>query len=171
MKKKENEIKKKSSTSNLRVPDGTVYWTNLKQIMYNTHPNTLSWNFDKWLDALSDASDRVRFDYCLDPHGELQYIRAIQGHSGVPRIAPKFSSLLEIPCAWKVHIYHTGSSDSNSSIVEGGLNAGGTSDRRGRQRMLLLSCGSIGGAVARFHRIHHGRTPKCALQTLKNFRS
>ena len=71
----------------------------------------------------------MRFEYCLDSHGEPQYIRAIQGHSGMPRIDPKFFTLLEIPYEWKVHIYHTVSSKNWRSFVEGGLIAGGTSDR------------------------------------------
>ena len=35
----------------------------------------------------------------LDSHGEPQYIRSVEGHSGVPRIDPLIFTLLEIPYA------------------------------------------------------------------------
>ena len=47
-------------------------------------------------------------------------------------LSPNSFTLLEILFAWKTHIYHTGSSNNYRSIV-GGLIAGGTSDRSGRQ--------------------------------------
>ena len=45
----------------------------------------------------------------------------------------QFFTLLEILYEWQVHIHHAGSSNNYRSVVEGGLVAGGTSDRRGRQ--------------------------------------
>ena len=94
---------------------------------------TRSWKFKKWLEASSDASDRLGFESYLDAHGTPQYIRAIQGHSGTPRIDPKFCTLIKNLKKWKVHSYHTGSSHHYVSFVEGGLIAAGPSDRRGRQ--------------------------------------
>ena len=50
----------------IREPDGKEYWPRLMHIVSDPHSNSRSWNFSKWLDALSDASDRVRFEHCLD---------------------------------------------------------------------------------------------------------
>ena len=97
--------------------------------LHDPHLYERPWNFDKWL----EASDMIRFEYCPHPHGEPQYIRAILGHCGVPRIDPTFFTLLEMSYQWKVHVYHTGSSNNDKPIGAGGLIAGGTSDRRGRQ--------------------------------------
>ena len=75
----------------------------------------------------------IRFEYYPDSHGEPQNIRSIQGHNDVHRIDPKFCTVLEILYVWKVYIYHTRPSNNFRSIVEGGLIAGGTTHRRGRQ--------------------------------------
>ena len=42
-------------------------WPELTQRMFDPHPKSRSLKFDTWLDAISDASDRVRFECCLDP--------------------------------------------------------------------------------------------------------
>ena len=103
----------------LREPDGARKLAKIEaKNGWSASQHTKSWNSDKWLEALSDASDRVRFEYCLNPQGEPQYIRSILSHSGIPRIDPKFFMLLEIPFKWKVHICHTGSSNTFRSSVE-----------------------------------------------------
>ena len=66
------------------------------------------WDCDKLLKALAATSDKIRFEYCLDSHGGPQSIRPIHGHSGVPRINPKYFTLLQIPYAWIVYIYRAG---------------------------------------------------------------
>ena len=117
---------------------------------YDSYPNTRAWNCDRWLNALSAASDEVRFACCPDSHGEPQYIRSVQCHSGVLRIDPPFFTLL-VQYKWKGHMYHTGFSNIGRSIVNGGLIAGSTSDRRGRQACArLLGCGPVREVVARF---------------------
>ena len=147
-------ISKKAQTAlrhepNLRERDGAVCWPKLMQLMHDPHPKTRSWNFDKWLDAISDAPDRVTFGYRFDPHGETQYIRSIQGHSSVPSLYPKFFTLLETLYEWTVHNYHTGSLNNYRSIVEGRPIDGGTSDRRGRQACLLSAMDLWREVVAR----------------------
>ena len=86
----------------------------------------------------------MRFECCLDARGEPQYARSTQGHSGVSDVDPNFVTLLEIPNDWETHINHTGSLNNYRSIVQGRLIAGGTSDRRRRQIMLLLSDATVG---------------------------
>ena len=57
----------------------------------------------------------------------------MRGHNGVPEVNPTFFTPLQIPYEWKPLIYHTGSLNNCRSLVQGGLIAGGTSDRKGRQ--------------------------------------
>ena len=108
----------------VRESDGAVYWPKLVQWIDDTHFDSRSWHFSKWLVALSAESDRVRFEYCVDPHGEPKYIRSLRSQ--------QLFTLPEIPYEWKVHIYHTGASNNFRSIVKGGQIAGGTSASRGR---------------------------------------
>ena len=149
--------------SHVRETKGAENWPKVMRRIDDLHPKTRSWNFDQWFDALLDAPDRVRIEYCLDPHGERQYIRAMQGHRGVPRVDPTFFTLLEIPYEWKVHSYHT---ESYRSIVEGGLIAGGTSDRRARH-----TCFSAMDPLEepfRCYRILYERTSNGAPQNIQN---
>ena len=48
--------------------------------------NVQFWNFDTWVEVITRASNKMRFEYCLDARGEPQYLRSIQGHSGVPEV-------------------------------------------------------------------------------------
>ena len=41
--------------------------------MYDSYTNTRSWS-----NSLSQESDKIRFEYCPDSHGEPQYIRSIK---------------------------------------------------------------------------------------------
>ena len=106
----------------------------------DTFTRTQSWNFNMWLDPLSDASDRLRFQYFLDPHGKPQYIRAVQGHGGTPSSDPQFFTLLKNPVWLKkstrlpCRIFYT-------PIVEGRLIAGDTSDLRGTQTWFFSAMG------------------------------
>ena len=116
-----NPLSKKAQNRHeprLRETDGAVRRPKLTQRMDDPHHSTRTRNFNKWLEALSDASHRVRFECCHGPHVEPQYIRAVQGHGDVPRIDPKFFTLREIPCELFTQIYHAGSSQNYRSIVE-----------------------------------------------------
>ena len=57
------ESREYSSTrsSSLRIRWNSIL-AQIDENMHDPHPNTRSWNFDKWLDALSDASDWVKFE-------------------------------------------------------------------------------------------------------------
>ena len=85
-----------------------------------------SWNFDAWLEMLTTASNKMRFEYGFDARREPHFMRSIQGRSGVPEVNPKLLTLLEIPYEWKTQFYHTGSSKNYRSIIQGGLIGGGT---------------------------------------------
>ena len=61
--------------------------------------------------------------------GEPQYVRSIQGHSGLPEGNPILFTLLWILYEWTTFIFLSGSPDIFSSVVQGGLTAGGASDR------------------------------------------
>ena len=39
-----------------------------------------AWNFDTWMEMLTRASNKMRFEYCLDARGEPQDMRSVQGH-------------------------------------------------------------------------------------------
>ena len=120
----------------VREPDGAVHWQNLRRRMYDSYPNTQSWIFDKWLDALSAASDKVGFEYCLDSHGEPKYIRSIQRHSGAPKFADKFMCLAgKSECVESIHLPNR--LFEHLQVDRRGLIAGATSDRRGRQACFL----------------------------------
>ena len=80
------------------------------------------------MDPLPAASDEIRFEYCLESHERPQYIRSTQGH-GVARSDPKFFTLLEIPCAWKVRTstrqdFRTGQSSKEDASLEALVIAG-----------------------------------------------
>ena len=135
----------------LREPAGAAYWPTWMQIVSDPDPHARSGNVI-----------RVGIEHCFDSHGELQYIRSIEDHSGVPRNDPQFFTLLELPYEWKVHTYLSGSSNNYRSIVEGGLIARGISNRRARQACFH---GPIQGAVCPIHGILHERTSNSALQT------
>ena len=91
------------------------------------------------LEMLARASNKMRFEYCVDARGETQNMRSIQGHSGVPAANPNICTLLQTPCVWTTYIYHAGSSNDYRPIVQGGLIAGDTSDRRGNRKKTQCS--------------------------------
>ena len=45
-----------------------VHWPALVRRMCGSHPNTRCWSCDKWLTALSAASDKIRLKCCPDSH-------------------------------------------------------------------------------------------------------
>ena len=94
----EADFEEGSDYSSTRISLARGGWSSLSAI------NTIL-EFKQVLDALSDASGRLRFEHCLDSYGKLLYIRATQGHSGTLRIDPQFFTLLEIPKRWKTYFF------------------------------------------------------------------
>ena len=101
----------------------------MMQRMPDSFPDVQFWDFEKSLDALSSATNRVRFECCLDLQKKTHNMRSIRGHGGVPRIERTYY----IRTNGKYNFFFTGSSNNFRSIAAGGLIVGGTGDRRGRQ--------------------------------------
>ena len=78
------------------------------------------------------STDKVRYDYCLNPSGRIAYMRAIQGHSGGEQIDPQYQSNTK-KYFWTTYIYHLGSSWDLSSLCSAGLITGGRNAKNGRQ--------------------------------------
>ena len=68
----------------IRIPTHDLGISTSGCARYQMHPTGLDWNV-----VLTRS---------------LQYMRATQGRSGIPRIEPNFFTLLEIPYEWKVHM-------------------------------------------------------------------
>ena len=70
----------------------------------NNRPNTILEFLQVFGRVIRCHQTGFDFEFCLGLHGEPQYIRAIQGPSGIPSVDPKFFTLLETLFEWRVHI-------------------------------------------------------------------
>ena len=50
-----------------------------------------------------ESASKLRFEYCLNQHGTIHYMRALQGHSGGVRVDPTVQSNVKILCGWTRH--------------------------------------------------------------------
>ena len=74
------------------------------------------------------------FQYCLNSHGFIHYMRAIQGHSGGNIVYPSLLDNVKIPCNRREYIHHVGS--CLDLIIQPGLVAGG---KEGRQAVFFTA--------------------------------
>ena len=80
-------------------------------------------------------SDNI-FQYCLNSHGFIHYMRAIQGHSGGNKVDPSLLNNVKIPFNWREYIYPVGSCLDLHFIIQSGLVAGG---KEGRQAVFFTA--------------------------------
>ena len=115
--------------------------------MYDPHPNARSCNFDKWLKALSDASDKIRFECCPHPHGEPQYIteryKVTVAYQELIRLSLQIIYIYTIQDLQKI----TGQSAKDDPSLEAPVIA------EESNRAFSLSYRPSGEVVARFSRI------------------
>ena len=103
------------------------------------------WSADKWTDVLSKGrGQKKRFQYCLKPNcpETLQYLRAIQGHSGKAhsgnaRINPTLQDNVMLPKDFTKYVYHVGNGKELRSTVRNGLVPGGFSTETCKQAVLF----------------------------------
>ena len=77
---------------NLWEDDGATSWNVLVGFCSEAFPETKTWTSKDWLSSPEQGATKVRFEYCLDNNDDVQYMRAIQGHSGGERIDPKLQN-------------------------------------------------------------------------------
>ena len=88
-----------------REEGGAVCWPTLIQRMNDPHPQTRSWNFDKWLDAMhwTNLDLSVVLTCRETPVHQSKFTVA---HEELIHSSIRYCL---IPYDWKVNIYHTGS--------------------------------------------------------------
>ena len=64
------------------------------------HNRTKPWKFTERLCCSTNESDKVRFEYALDPTGKVRNMLAIQGPSGFPEVDVTCLNCVEIPHQW-----------------------------------------------------------------------
>ena len=77
----------------------------------------------------------------MDPcsAGTIQYLRAIQGHSGGKHTNPTLQDNVSLPDDFAEHIYHVGSSQVTQSIFQSGLIPGGKDVKKGRHAVFMTA--------------------------------
>ena len=77
----------------------------LLPMFHREHLEVKKWTKQMWTDHLERGSDRKRLQYCLDSHGYLLHVRAIQSHVGGNKVDPSmqdnvqtFRCTLKIDC-------------------------------------------------------------------------
>ena len=118
-----------------RETDGAMHWNVILPVLKGRFRSQLEKECtdEDWLHCVYLGSIKIRFEICKDEHGELRYLRAIQGHSGGVIISPRLMNYVMIPYRWKRFIYHVGRARDQYSIAESGLVAGGKEREEGRE--------------------------------------
>ena len=74
---------------------------------------------------MAGGGNKKRFQYCTDSSGAIQYLRALQGHSGRNLIDPSLQDYVVILDGLFMYIYHVGCAINFHSIINSGLIPGG----------------------------------------------
>ena len=98
-----------------------------------------NWTTHKWIEQLMRGSKEQRFQYCLDAARNLLYLRATQGHSGIPKTDPSWQDHVVIPNGFTEFIFHVGSSHDLHSTIQSGLIAEGKDAKQGRQTVFFTA--------------------------------
>ena len=72
-----------------------------------------------------EVKNKIIFQYCADPSGEILSLRALQGHSGRNLIDPLLQDNVIIPDGFFMYIYHVGCAINLHSVINSGLIPGG----------------------------------------------
>ena len=84
-----------------------------------------------------EGGAKRRYQYCADISGIIDYLRALQGHSGRNLIDPSLQDNVIIQSGFFQHIYHIGCAFNLHSIINNGLIPGGQNSSK-RQTVFLL---------------------------------
>ena len=88
-------------------------------MVHREHVEVEKWTKQVWLNCPEKGSNNNTFQYCLDSHGYLLHMRAIQGHSGGNKVVPSLQDNVKMPDNWIVFFNHVGSShDCNSNVSD-----------------------------------------------------
>ena len=97
-----------------------------KIIFRNHYDKTQHWSGEQWKSTMAKGGvNKKRFQYCIDPSGEILYLRALQGHSGRNLIDLSLQDNVVIPNDFFEHIDHIGCAINLHSITNSGLISGG----------------------------------------------
>ena len=112
--------------------DGAIDWNSLLPMSCRVfeNENARRWSTTEWLDLLHQGSDKKRFQYCLNSHGLIIYMRAIQGHSGGIKVDLALLDNVEILYGWSEYFHHVGCSPYAHSILQSGLIVAGKDAKR-----------------------------------------
>ena len=77
--------------------NGAMDWDTLLHMLCRDFEMAPRWTNYEWLDHPHRGSDKKRFQYCLNPDGFIQYMLAIQGHSGRNTVGPLLMDNVKIP--------------------------------------------------------------------------
>ena len=103
-----------------RETDGARHWDGEPSELKGKFRNQVEKEFtdEEWLHCVYLGNIKTRFGICKDEHGELRYVRAIQGHSGGMIISPRLMNYVMVPYTWKRFVYHVGRSRDQCSIAQ-----------------------------------------------------
>ena len=109
-----------------REDDGAIDFWRLKDHLRNRFVQSQHWSNEKWKSTMAKGGGNKKiFQYCIDPSGEILYLRALQGHSGRNLSDPSLQDSVLIPNDFFEYIYHIGCAINLHSIVNSGLIPGG----------------------------------------------
>ena len=97
-------------------------WNTLLPLSCRDYENAPRWTNLERLDLLQQGSDKKRFQYCLNSHSLILYMRAIQVHSGWTKVDPTLLDNVQILYKWSEYFHHSG---YTHSITQSGLIARG----------------------------------------------
>ena len=121
-----------------REEDGAVQFWRIKNYLQNHFPQIPYWSDDRWKACLAAGGGaKRRYQYCTDVSGIINYLRALQGHSGRNLIDPSLQDNVVIQSGFFQHIYHIGCACHLHSIINNGLILGGQNSSK-RQTVFFL---------------------------------
>ena len=91
----------------LREEDGVVVFEILAPMFGSRFASSPHWSIRTWLSYLQKGGGpKKRFQHCLEPYPAetIQYLRAIQGHSGGKQIAPTLQDNVLLPSDFAEYI-------------------------------------------------------------------
>ena len=126
----------------LREEDGAVQFKILAPMFASRFTSSPHLLIRTLLSCLQRGSGpKKRFQYCLDPYSAetIQYLRAIQGHSGRKQKDSALQDNVLLPNHFAEYIYHVGSSHDMHSIIQPELIPGGKEIKKKRQTVFFTA--------------------------------
>ena len=109
-----------------RERDGAVQFYKIKSLIRDYSLSTQNWSDNRWLACLAaGGGPKRRYQYCSDYLGSINYLRALQGHSGDSIIDLGMQDHVLITPGIFPYVYHVGSNFNVPSILSNGLIPGG----------------------------------------------